>query len=337
MSTPIFEKKNVLVTGGAGFIGSYLCERLLKEANVICIDDFSNSGPQNINHLLQYPDFEFINYDISKPIDLESFDELVKFKIKFQGIQEIYHLACPTSPKNFNDLKINTLLANSTAMINTLELAVKYKAKYVFSSSSVVYGTVQDGNSFKETDIGLVDHLSTRACYDEGKKFAESCVETYRQVYGVDAKIARVFTTYGARMRLFHGLLIPDFIVNAIDGKDLVIYGDEDISTSLCYISDLITGLTGMMAAEEKVKVVNLGGDKVIKFSEVAEMIIKMTGSNSKIIFEKPLDFLTKKGAADLSYASEALGWMPLVRLEDGLAKTVEYVIANRETMVVDR
>lgn len=336
MSTPIFEKKNVLVTGGAGFIGSHLCERLLKDANVICVDDFSNSSPQNINHLLQYPDFAFINHDVSKPFNLEDFDELTKFKIKFQGVQEVYHLACPTSPKNFDDLKITTLASNSAAMLNTLDLAVKNKAKYVFASSSVVYGPVQDDLKFKESDIGLVDHLSARACYDEGKRFAETCVETYRQVHGIDAKIARVFTTYGARMRLFHGLLIPDFIVSAIDGKDLIIYGDENISTSLCYITDLITGLVSLMASDTDTKIVNFGGDRVIKFADVARMIIEKTESSSQIIFDKPMEFLTKKAAPDLTYASETLGWMPLVRLEDGLDKTIEYVVANKESMMID-
>lgn len=335
MDTPIFEKKNVLVTGGAGFIGSHLCERLLKEAKVICVDDFSNSDPSNISHLLQYPDFEFINHDISKPFDTDQFEELNKFKIKFQGIQEIYHLACPTSPKDFEDLKMQTLQANSNALFNTLDLAVKHKAKYVFASSSVVYGDATETKSvFKETDIGIVDHLSERACYDEGKKFAETCVATYSQVHGVDAKIARVFTTFGPRMRLFQGLLIPDFIVSAINNEDLVIYGDENISTSLCYVDDMVSGLVKLMSSDNDVKVSNLGEDKIVTFADVAKMIIKMTNSSSKIVFEKPLLFLTKKGAADLTFVKNSLGWMPLVRLEDGLEKTVEYVVANKESLM---
>lgn len=337
MDTPIFEKKNVVVTGGAGFIGSHLCERLLKEAKVICIDDFSNSDPSNISHLLQYPDFEFINFDVSKPFDLEQYDELNKFKVKFQGIQEIYHLACPTSPKDFESLKMKTLAANSTAMFNTLDLAVKYRAKYVFASSSVVYGPATDErNHFKETDQGLVGHLTPRACYDEGKKFAEAAVETYRQVYGVDAKIARVFTTYGPRMHLFQGLLIPDFIISAIDGKDLVIYGDESFSTSLCYIDDIITGLTKLMSSDPEVKVANFGDDKIVRIVDVANMIIKMMNSSSKVSFEESLIFLSRKGAADLTFVKEALGWMPLVRLEDGLEKTIEYVVANKEALLFD-
>jgi len=332
---PIFEKKNVLVTGGAGFIGSNLCERLLKEANVICLDDFSNSNPDNIKHLLQYPDFEFIRHDVNTPIDLESFEELNKFKIKFQGIQEIYHLACPTSPKDFEKLKMQSLLANSAAMKNTLDLAVKYRAKYVFGSSSVVYGNPTEKQSvFKETDLGIVDHLTPRACYDEGKKFAETCVETYSQLFGVDAKIARVFTTYGPRMMLYEGLLIPDFILDALQNKDVVIYGDESYSTSLCFVSDMVDGLVRLMAAGPEVKVANFGGDKIVKMLDVAEMIIKMTGSTSKVVFEAPLIFATKKGMPDLTFVKDQLGWMPLVRLEDGLQKTIDYTVANKEALL---
>lgn len=335
MDMPIFEKKNVLVTGGAGFIGSHLCERLLKEAKVICLDDFSNSDPTNINHLLQYPDFEFINHDITKPFDPDEFDELDKFKVKFQGIQEIYHLACPTSPKDFESLKMRTLAANSIAMFNTLDLAIKYKAKYVFGSSSVVYGDVNDDSPlFKESDYGIVDHLSERGCYDEGKKFGETCVETYRQVYGVDAKIARIFTTYGPRMRLFQGLLIPDFILSAIAGENLVIYGDESFSTSLCYVDDMISGLIKFMATGPETRIINLGDDKIHRIVDVAKMIIEKTNSSSSISFEENLKFLTKKGGADLSFVKDALGWMPLTRLEDGLDKTIEYVIANKETLL---
>ena len=338
MDVPIFEKKNVLVTGGAGFLGSHLCERLLKEAKVICLDDFSNSHPSNIKHLLQYPDFEFIRYDVDKPIDLEKFEELDKFKVKFQGIQEIYHLACPTSPNEFEKLKMQSLWANSSAMINTLDVAVKYHAKYVFTSSSVVYGDATDKKMvFKETDQGIVDHLSPRACYDEGKRFAETCVETYRQVHGIDAKIARIFTVYGPHMKLFEGQLIPDFIINALDGKDLVIYGDESLSASLCYVSDTIDGMVRLMGSGPDVKIVNIGHDQVVKYVDVAQMIIGMTNSGSKITFEKPLLFLTRKGAPDLTYVKDVLGWMPLVRLRDGLEKTVDYTIANKEALLFDR
>ncbi len=337
MDTPIFEKKNVLVTGGAGFIGSHLCERLLKEAKVICLDDFSNSSPNNIKHLLQYPDFEFIKCDVNQPIDLDKFEELEKFRVKFQGIQEIYHLACPTSPKDFEKLKMKSLQANSSSMINTLDLAVKYKAKYVFTSSSVVYGSaVNEKSIFKESDQGMVDHLSPRACYDEGKRFAETCVATYRQVYGIDAKIARVFTTYGPHMKIFEGQMIPDFIISALSGKDLIINGDESFFTSLCYITDLVDGLVRLMASTPDVQIVNLGNDKITKMVDVAKSIIESTNSSSQIVFEKPLLFLTRKGAPDLTYARDVLGWLPLVRLQDGLEKTIDYTIANKEALLFD-
>ncbi len=334
MDTPIFEKKNVLVTGGAGFIGSHLCERLLKEAKVICIDDFSNSSPQNINHLLQYSDFEFINYDVNKPIDLDQFAELDKFKVKFQGIQEIYHLACPTSPDDFEKLKMKSLWANSSAMINTLDLALKYRAKYVFTSSSVVYGPASDTKYvFAEGDQGIVDHLSPRACYDEGKRFAETCVETYRQVHGLDAKIARVFTTYGPHMKLFEGQPIIDAIMNALEGKDIMIYGGDNLSTSLCYVSDMVDGLIRLMSSDMMTKIVNLGGDTILKMTDVSEQIIEMTGSNSKVSHGEELLFLTRKGLPNLEMAKNQLGWFPLVTLKDGLKKTIEYAIANRQAL----
>ena len=336
-SAPIFEKKNVLVTGGAGFMGAHLCERLLKEAKVICIDDLSHSSIQNIDHLLQYPDFEFIKYDVTQPIDLAEFPELEKFKLKFQGVQEIYHLACPTSPKNFESLKLHSLHANSRAMLSTLDLAVKYRAKYVFTSSSVVYGPASPEHQFfTETDEGIVNHLSPRSCYDEGKRFAETCVETYRQVYGIDAKIARVFSTYGPRMKLRDGLLIPDFILNALEGKPLTIYGDESLVQSLCYISDMVDGLVRLMHVGPEVFLVNLGHDHVHKMIDVANKIIEMTNSPSQVVFEKPLAFLTIKGIPDLTRAKESLDWIPLIRLEEGLKKTVNYTIANKEMLAMN-
>ncbi len=334
MDTPIFEKKNVLVTGGAGFIGSHLCERLLKEAKVICLDDFSNSSPQNINHLLQYSDFEFINYDVNKAIDLNSFAELDKFRVKFQGIQEIYHLACPTSPDDFEKLKMKSLWANSSAMINTLDLALKYRAKYVFTSSSVVYGPASDTKFvFGEEDKGIVDHLSPRACYDEGKRFAETCVETYRQVYGLDAKIARVFTTYGPHMKLFEGQPIIDAIMSALTGKEMVIYGGDHMSTSLCYVSDMVDGLVRLMGSDSAIKLVNIGGDTILKMIDVGELIVQMTGSSSTVVPGEALLFLTRKGLPNLERVKNQLGWFPLITLKDGLRKTIEYAMANRQAL----
>lgn len=333
---PIFERKNVVVTGGAGFLGSHLCERLLKEANVICIDDFSNSHIHNIDHLLQYPNFEFIKFDVTQPIDLVDFVELEKFKVKFQGVQEIYHLACPTSPKNFEDHKLESLKANSSAMIASLDLAVKHRATYVFASSSVVYGEPDELSvPIPESYEGIVHHLSPRACYDEGKRFAETCVETYRQVYGIDAKIARVFPTFGPRMKLRDGLLVPDVIIDALEGRDVVIYGDQSMTQTLCYVTDMIDGLVRLMAAGPDLAIVNLGNDVPHTVTAVAEMVIQMTQSSSQIVYKDPLVFLTKKGIPDISAAKESLGWLPLIRLEDGLRKTIDFAIANKEMMTL--
>ncbi len=332
---PIFEKKNVIVTGGAGFMGSHLCERLLREAKVICIDDLSHSNIRNVEHLLQYPDFEFINYDVSQPIDLDHFEELDKFKVKYQGVQEIYHLACPTSKKNFEELKLQSLWANSRAMLSTLDVAVKYRAKYVFTSSSVVYGSAEeDSQLINESYQGIVDHLSPRACYDEGKRFAETCVETYNQVHNIDAKIARVFTTYGPRMKLRDGLLVPDFIINALEGKPLEIYGDGNAMESFCYVSDMIDGLVRLMHSGPKTKIVNIGAEHMVAIGELAQRIIDMTGSSSQISYQPKLEHLTKKGMPDIAVSKEQLGWLPLVRLEDGLQKTIDFTIANKEAML---
>ncbi|HCU31200.1 MAG: NAD-dependent epimerase/dehydratase family protein [Candidatus Uhrbacteria bacterium GW2011_GWE2_45_35] len=331
MSDYISGKKNILVTGGAGFLGSYLCERLLREgAHVICIDNFATSHPRNIENLLSYPNFQFLRLDINQPFDLESFKELADFKISFQGIQEIYHLACPMSIKNFDQFKIQTLLANSIGNYHVLEAAVKYRSKILLASSSVVYGPrSEDRKMFNEDDLGCVAHLTPRSCYDEGRRFSETMFETYRQVHGIDVKIARVFRTYGPRMPLFDGQLIPDFVLNALEGKDLVIYGDESFVTSLCYVNDMVDGLIRVMQAPEGFGPVNLGSDFDVKMVEVANKIIQMTASTSKIRFEGALLFLTELGLPNISKAKE-LGWLPLTRLEDGLAKTIEYIRANK-------
>jgi len=268
---------------------------------------------------------------------LDKFDELDKFKVKFQGIQEIYHLACPTSPKEFEASRIEILKASSDAVFNTLDLAVRYKAKYVFTSSAVVYGpSTPNRVAIKESELGVFDHLSKRASFDEGKRFSETCVETYRLVHNIDAKIARVFTTYGTRMKLFEKQLIPDFIINALDGKDLVIYGDKTFGTSLCYVTDMVDGLVRLMTADPEVHLVNFGGEHIVHYADVAKMIIEMTNSKSKIVFKDEDLFLSAKGTPDTHYAVNKLGWFPLVRLEDGLQKAVDFVIAHKESLTFD-
>jgi UDP-glucuronate decarboxylase len=324
-------KKTVLVTGGAGFIGAHLCERLLKEgARVVCVDNFVTSHVRNIDALLPNPDFQFLRLDANQPYDLEKFSELSAFKIPFHGIQEIYHLACPTSIKKFDEFKTQTLLSNSIGNFYALEIARKYKAKIVLASSSVVYGARQNGTtSVTESDRGVVDHLTPRACYDEGKRYSETMFETYRQAYGVEAKIARIFRTYGPKMPLNDGHLIPDFVLNALDNKDLVIYGEKAFSTSLIYVTDVVDGLMRVINAPADSGPVNIGSDVDMKISDVAKMVIEATGSSSKIVYEPALPFLSELALPRIEKAKE-LGWLPLVRLEDGLNKTIEYLKANR-------
>jgi len=333
----IFDKKNVVVAGGAGFIGSHLCEELLKSSKVICIDNFISGDEKNIDHLLQNPDFKFIKHDLTQNINLEDFSELDSFKIKFQGIQEIYHLAVPTSAKNFEKTKIETLLSNSLGTKNVLDMAVDYKAKLLFTSSSVVYGPRDEKNKvFKEDYIGQVDFLSPRACYDEGKRFSETMVSTYRDVYNLDTKIARVFRSYGPRLKLKDGQMIPDFVDNALDNQDITIYGDENFTTSLCYVSDIVTGLMKLMASAQAGPI-NLGSDIEYKLVDVAQKIIAMTESKSKIKFEKPLLFMSPLGLPDITLAKTKLSWFPVVRLEDGISKTIEYLKAAKGLLDVTK
>ncbi|MBP7005875.1 NAD-dependent epimerase/dehydratase family protein [Patescibacteria group bacterium] len=334
MSVTMFEKKNILVTGGAGFIGSHLCEDLLREGRVICVDTFITSQEANIDHLLKHPDFEFIHADISQPLDLESFPELARFQIRVQGIQEIYHLACPTSPKKFEQFRMQTLLANSVGTKNMMDLAVRYKSKVVFASSCVVYGNrPADNHQFREEEWGTSDILSPRACYDEGKRFAESICATYAQVHDVDVKTARIFRAYGPRMPLFDGQLIPDFITSALEGKPLEIYGDETFATALVYVSDVVDGMIKLMQAPKGMGPVNFGSDVDVKVTDVAKRILQMTGGASSIAFKPALLFLTQLGLPDLTKAKEKLGWVPLVTLENGLKETISYTMANRHLL----
>ncbi|NQV90361.1 SDR family NAD(P)-dependent oxidoreductase [Candidatus Uhrbacteria bacterium] len=329
--TSSFEHQNILVTGGAGFIGSHLCESLLRDGHrVICVDNFSTGEAKNIETLLQNANFRFIRLDVNQPFELESFAELAAFKLPYQGIQQIYHLACPTSIKNFDQFKIQTLLSNSLGNYYILELAKKYRARILLGSSSVVYGERQDGTPLVgEEEKGIVDHLTPRACYDEGKRFSETMFETYRQVHSLEIRIARIFRTFGPRMPLFDGQLIPDFILNALDGKDLIMYGGREFRTSLSYITDVIDGIVRIMEAKEYAGPVNLGSDVDLPLEDVANKIIALTGSSSVIVDGENFEFLSELALPRIDRAKE-LGWFPLVRLEDGLKQTIEYMKANK-------
>lgn len=335
MPEVVFEKKTILVSGGAGFIGSHLCEELLNQgANVICLDNFSSSQESNIDHLLRHPSFEFIRHDVTLPFDPEAFPELARFRVKFQGIQEIYNLACPTSPKKFEQHRMQTLYANSVAVRQMLDLALRYKSRVVHASSSVIYGPrPADGHKFLETEYGLIDLLSPRACYDEGKRWSETICATYQQVHQLDIRIARIFRTYGPRMPLFDGQMIPDFITNALDGKPLEIFGDESFKTSLVYVSDVVDGLVKLMAVQPNPGPVNLGSDHDMPLVDVATRIMEMTGSASTIKYSGKLLFMTELGLPDLNKARETLGWIPLITLDEGLKRSIDYTISHKSLL----
>jgi len=326
----IFDKKNILITGGAGFLGSHLCDRLVKKNKVICLDNFSTGSERNIDHLLSNPNFVFINHDITKPINFEDFEELNQFKIKFQGIQEIYNLACPTSPKNFLENRINIILANSEGVKNTLDLAVKYKAKFMQFSSSVVYGArKKNNNKITENCLGEVNNLSKRSSYDEGKRFAETLVSNYSSIYGINAKIVRIFRTYGPRMKLDDNQMIPDIIRDAIDSKDITILGDEYFSTSFCYVSDCIDAVTKMMEGYY-LGPLNIGSDVDVNITEFAQKVISLTNSKSKIIYADKDLFITPLCIPNISKAKEELNWMPIITLDKGIQMTIHDLQASK-------
>ncbi len=329
--------KNILITGGAGFLGSHLADVLVARdnTNVICLDNFIGGTRGNIEHLLTKPNFIFLNHDVTETINLESYSELSRFNIKGQGIQEVYHLACPTSPKNFDTYRIDTLLANSLGVRNTCEVALRYRARLLLVSSSVVYGhrTAETKLAFSETMSGSVDQLSQRACYDEGKRFAETVVATYRDVHKMEVRIARVFRTYGPRLKLRDGQMIPDFILNALDGKPLVIFGNDTFATSLCYVSDIIAGLVRLQQEDKDPGPVNFGSPDDLLVTAVAKQIIAMTGSRSTIEFADPLLFMQPLGLPDISKAKNLLDWLPIVSLEQGLTAMIEYTRAFRSVI----
>lgn len=319
----IFEKPNVLICGGAGFIGSHLADELVKTKKVICIDNFSTGSEANIDHLLPKADFEFVRHNLINPINLEELSELKKFKIKFQGVQEIYNLACPTSPKEYNKVPVETLLANSSAVKNALDLAIKYKAKFLHFSSSAIYGEPLKDTPFQESYWGFIDPIGPRSCYNEGKRFAESMVYHYGQKYKLDAKIIRVFNTFGHRMRLADGRMMPEFVMAALKNKDIVIYGLESATSTFLYVSDLVEATIRMMNSKEKGPL-NIGDPTVYLISQIAQKVVGIAKSKSKIVYQDLLPYVAKQGIPDISLAQSKLGWFPVVSLDDGLKNTIE-------------
>jgi len=325
---PSSDKKNILVIGGAGFIGSFLCEELVKNDNVICIDNFVTSNVENIRLLIQFPNFEFIKHDITEPIDLEKLPELKKFKVNIHGIQEIYNLACPTVQKDYKKLSIETVLANSSGVKNTLDLAIQYQSRYLFTSTSSVYGDC--GNqAVKETTICPLDFLGPRSAYNEGKRFAEMMIKRYAHYYELDTRIARIFSVYGPRMIPKDARLIPDFIDQAINNKTILIEGDKNSKISYIYVQDLVEGLIKLMKYEKNL-IINFGSEDEILLEDVAKTIIDLINSKSKIKFVAPPEYISRITRPDISQAKEKLGWFPLVSLEEGLRRTIDYLKASK-------
>ncbi len=324
------ERKNILVLGGAGFLGSHVCEFLLKRGdNVICLDNFASSDVENIKMMLEFPNFEFIRHDVIEDIDLESLPELKKFHFQAQGLQEVYNFACPTSAQDYSKLPVETALANSVGVVKSLEMARKYNARYLLASSSAVYGSASGQmDMINESYLGSVNIIGPRACYNEGKRFAETLVTTYKDYYKMDVRVARIFTTYGPRMMLMSGRHVPDFIYNALKGQPLTIQGDDKTGSSLCYVKDMVEGIVALMHSHFS-DPVNLGGDRYFTYKEVAEQIKSATNTATEITFADPLPHSHRQLLPDISLAKEKLGWFPLIGLEQGIGETIAYARSN--------
>jgi len=305
--------KRILVTGGAGFIGSHLCERLLNEGNdVICLDNYFTGSKQNIVNLLANPYFELVRHDVTEPYYAE--------------VDHIYNLACPASPVHYQYNPIKTVKTSVMGAINMLGLAKRVKARVLQASTSEVYG---DPKMHPQTESywGNVNPIGTRSCYDEGKRCAETLFMDYHNQNGVDIKIVRIFNTYGPRMNPEDGRVVSNFIVQALKGEDITIYGDGSQTRSFQYVDDLVEAMIRMMATEKDFTgPVNTGNPGEFTIKELAEKVIEMVGSKSKITYlPLPADDPTQR-KPDISLAKEKLnGWEPKIKLEDGLVDTINY------------
>lgn len=304
--------KKILVTGGAGFLGSHLCERLLNEGNeVICLDNYFTGQKKNIIHLLDNPYFEMIRHDITMPFFIE--------------VDEIYNLACPASPIHYQYNPIKTIKTSVAGAINMLGLAKRINAKILQASTSEVYGDPKI-HPQPESYWGHVNPIGTRACYDEGKRCAETLFVNYHRKNNVRIKLIRIFNTYGPRMHPHDGRVVSNFIVQALEGRDITIYGDGLQTRSFQYVDDLLEGMTRLMATgDDFIGPVNVGNPGEFTMLELAEMVIKQTASKSKIVFE-PLpsdDPMQRK--PDITLAKKVLDWEPKIKLEEGLGRTIDF------------
>lgn len=303
--------KRIIITGGAGFLGSHLCERLLKEGNhIICVDNFFTGSYENIKHLENNKNFEIIRHDITEPIHIEC--------------DEIYNFACPASPIHYQRNPVHTFKTSVLGILNMLNLARECNARLLQASTSEVYGDPLE-HPQKETYWGHVNPDGIRSCYDEGKRGAETLMMDYHRQYNTDIKIIRIFNTYGPRMNENDGRVVSNFIIQALKNIPITVYGDGNQTRSFCYCDDLIDGAIKMMGSENFIGPVNLGNPVEMPVIDFAKIIIKATNSKSEIIFkELPKDDPVKR-QPDISLAKEKLNWQPKYKLEDGLKKTIEY------------
>ena len=315
-------RKRILITGGAGFIGSHLCEKLLQDDNnyVICLDNFYTGSKENIQHLISNPNFELIEHDITQPINIKA--------------DEIYNLACPASPIHYQYNPIMTMKTSVLGIINVLELAKKYNAKILQASTSEVYGdpTIHPQD---ETYWGNVNPIGIRSCYDEGKRCAETLMIDYHRQHNVNIKIVRIFNTFGPNMALNDGRVVSNFIVQALKNEDITIYGEGNQTRSFCYVSDLVQGLIKMMnTSSEIIGPINLGNPLERTILNLAELILSKINTKSKIIFKDlPQDDPIKR-KPDITLAKNVLNWQPQISIEDGLDKTIEYFEKKLKTPI---
>lgn len=306
--------KNIIVTGGAGFLGSHLCEYLIKKGEkVICIDNLFTGNLKNLENIKDHPNFEFIQHDIIDPIFFDG-----------REIDQIYNLACPASPIQYQINPVRTVKANTIGVINVLGIAKKHKARIFQASTSEVYGDPLE-HPQTESYRGNVNTIGERACYDEGKRVAETLFFEYHREHGVEIRVARIFNTYGPRMYENDGRVVSNFIVQALNNKPITIYGTGEQTRSFCYVDDLIEAIYRIMNKENITGPINIGNPDEFTMIELADKIIKITGSKSKIVFEKLPSDDPKKRKPDISLAKEIIEWEPKVNLDEGLVQTVNY------------
>lgn len=304
-----------LVTGGAGFIGSHFCDLLLKKGyEVVCFDNLITGSKKNIEHLINNPSFKFIEADISRPSGFQ-----------LSTISHLFHLASPASPLDYQNHPEETLLANSLGTLNVLKLAQKTGAKVLIASTSEIYGDPKE-HPQKETYWGNTNSFGPRACYDESKRFAEAATYVYLQKYGLDARIIRIFNTYGPRMQKDDGRVISNFINQAIEEKPLTIYGDGTQTRSFCFVTDMVEGIyQAMFADKTKGEIFNLGNPEEYSVKDLAQKILILTKSKSKIVFKDLPPDDPKQRQPDIAKAKKYLDWEPKVSVGTGLKKTIEY------------